>query len=46
MLADLLNDLTPQVLAEDSARLLARPETDFVQRAEDVLPFLRPAQAA
>jgi succinoglycan biosynthesis protein ExoL len=41
-LAALLDSLTPQDLAGQRAALLARPESDFVQQAGDVLPFLAP----
>jgi succinoglycan biosynthesis protein ExoL len=41
-LAALLDSLTPQELARQRAALLARPESDFVQQAGDVLPFLAP----
>ncbi len=42
-LAALLDNLTPETLARQRAALLARPESDFVQQARDVLPFLAPA---
>ncbi|AUH33175.1 glycosyltransferase [Paracoccus tegillarcae] len=42
-LAALLQGLTPRQLAQDRNRLLARPESDFVQVAQDVRPFLAPA---
>lgn len=43
-LAALLSRLTPEELAQERAALLARPEAQFVQAAEDVLPFLAPAR--
>lgn len=45
-LATLLDSLTPQDLARQRAALLARPESDFVQQAGDVLPFLAPVSGA
>lgn len=42
-LAALLRGLTTAELADRRRALLARPESDFVQRPEDVLPFLAPA---
>lgn len=44
-LAALLASLSPEALARQRSSLLARPETDFVQSPEDVLPFLAPALA-
>ena len=41
-LAALLGNLTPQELASQRAALLARPDSDFVQGADDVRPFLAP----
>ncbi len=41
-LAALLGNLTPQELASQRAALLARPDSDFVQEAGDVRPFLAP----
>lgn len=42
-LAALLAELRPETLAQRRAALLARPESDFVQGQEDVMPFLTPA---
>lgn len=42
-LAGLLSSLSPADLAGRRTALLARPEAEFVQEAEDVLPFLWPA---
>ena len=41
-LTALLDALTPEALARQRAALLARPASDFVQKAADVLPFLTP----
>lgn len=45
-LAALLDRLTPETLARQRATLLARPSGDFVQAAQDVLPFLAPVCGA
>lgn len=45
-LAGLLDSLSPEALAGRRLALLARPEADFVQTPDDVLPFLSPVLRA